>query len=492
MSVYTRRPEWSVAIRRPDYTKAVLSYKAIHNWTVGGRTPASKIEFVSSSDRSKGANIYTDLIGYNYENSLSNPAGAFDLTIVPIQDSTGLTWKDKIQARDIVFISEFGKVRYIGIVKGTGYSMSMNNGKPKRQVTINGVSIGGMMQSFNLPMNTYLWFGSGKNNEIENDKFAGAMGSSVADGQSVSNIFNLINEGFFSVTFGSSVSSVGFKSVVDAFFEFDADDVVAFYPMLLRPFQEKSNTLWTIYRQILPEPVYEIFGKYVNGKYKVVCRETPFDNDDWKNLPITELNPLYLLDQNINDTDGEVFTHFFSTMPNSAYSGLEVYALNELDEVSIFDTEKLPIYGYRQLEAIFPFYDLDNGDRLKAKEFLKNNSVRLYSWYVNNVEFQSGTITMMTVPEKDNNEYIDIGERIQYLKGANYSIEFYVEGIKRTMTYGDKMSSVYSVTRGYEYGTKQITVEGKSVTTPQIKKITQLGRKLIQSERDIFQEAGKL
>lgn len=492
MSVFTRRPEWSVSIRRPDYTKAVLSYKPVHNWAAVGGSPASKIDFVSKNDRSNGVNIYTDLIGYEYENSLSNPAGAFNLTITPRQDRNGLTWKDKIQARDIVFISEFGKVRYIGIVKGTGYSMSMNNGKPKRQITINGVSIGGMLQSFNLPMNTYLWVGSGVNNEIENDKFSSAMASTVAENQTLGSIFKLIHEGFFSVNFGSTASNVGFKTIIDSFFELNADDIIAFYPMLLRPFQENSNNLWSIYRQILPEPVYEIFGKYVNGKYQVICRETPFDNDDWKNLPITELNPLFLLDQNINDTDGEVYTHFFSTMPNSAYSGLEVYALNELDEVSIFDTEKLPIYGYRQLEAIFPFYDLDNGDRLQAKEFLKSNSVRLYSWYVNNVEFQSGTITMMTVPEKDNNEYIEIGERIQYLKGANYSIEFYVEGIKRTMTYGDKMSSVYSVTRGYEYGTKQITVEGRSVITPQIKKITQLGRKLIQSEKDIFQEAGKL
>ena len=491
MSVYTRRPEWSVSIRRPDYSQATLSYKTVDEWTVSGNKN-SKIEFVSSKEKENGINIYTDLTGYEYENNLKNPAGAFSLTITPRQDSNGLTWKDKVQSRDIVFISEFGKVRYIGIVKGTGYSMSMNNGKPQRQVTVTGASIGGMLQSFNLPMNTYLWVGSGVDSETINDKFAHTLASTAAKDQSLSNMFDLINEGFFSVSFGSTASNVGFKTIMDSFFKLNADNIIAFYPMVLRPFQENANTLWSIYRQVLPEPVYEIFGKYVDGKYNLICRETPFDYDDWTNLPITELNPLFLMDQNINDTDGEVFTHYFSGMPNSAYSGLEVYALNELDEVSIFDAEKLPIYGYRQLEANFPFYDLDKGDKAASKEFLKNNSVRLYSWYVNNVEFQSGTITMMTFPEKEGNEYIDVGERIQYLKGSNYSIEFYVEGIKRKMAYPGIMSSTYSVTRGYEYGQKQITIEGKTITTPQIKKISQLGRKLVQSEQDIFQEAGKL
>lgn len=492
MSVYTRAPEWSVTIRRPDYTKQELLYEAVYDWAALGGSPTSKIEFVSAPERANGINIYTDLIGYEYENNIGNPAGSFGLTFVPRQDRSGLTWKDKIKARDIVFISEFGKIRYIGIVNGTGYSMSMNNGKPQRQVTINGVSIGGMLQSFNLPMNTYLWVGSGVDSFTINNKFAADLGSSVGEGQSLENIFKLVSDGFFSVMFGSTASNVGFKTIINAFYNLSAESITAYYPMLLRPFQESANTLWSIYRQILPAPVYEIFGRYTDGKYNLVCRETPFDFEDWDNLPITELNPLFLISQNLNDNDGEVYTHYFSGMPNSAYSGLEVYALNELDEVTIFDSEKLPIYGYRQLEATFPFYDLDKGDPKSAKDFLKSNSTRLYAWYVNNVEFQSGTITMMTVPEKEGNEYIDVGERIQYLKGSNYSIEFYVEGVKRKMNYPDTMQSEYTVTRGYEYGKQNIVVEGKTITTPQIKKITQLGRKLVQSEKDIFQRADKL
>ena len=78
----------------------------------------------------------------------------------------------------------------------------------------------------------------------------------------------------------------------------------------------------------------------------------------------------------------------------------------------------------------------------------------------------------------------DAEERIKYLEGASGSIEFYVEGVKRKMNYPETMTTTYSVTRGYEYGSKTDTVEGITFTTPQVKKITQLGRKLIQTEKD--------
>jgi hypothetical protein len=453
---------------------------------------AKLVQFVSSRDRDTGVSTYTDLIGYEYNSSLRSQADPFSLTFVPRSDINGQTWKDKIQARDIVYISEFGKIRYIGIVRNTGYTMSMNNGKPQRSVVVSGESIGGMLESFNLPMNIYLWFNISLDAEKLNNELTQALNSKLDEKQDIGQIFSLINDKFFSVTFGSSQSRSGFAAIIDRYFELVADDLQAFYAMNIRPFQTESNTLWSIYRQILPEPVYEIFGLYENEKYKLVCRETPFDYSDWKNLPITTLNPLYLISQDLSDTDAEVFTHYYSTLPNSAYSQNEIYADSALNEVSVFDEDKLPVYGYRQLQATFPFFDIDQGKDFSAKEFLKENSRRLYSWYVNNVEFQSGTITMMTVPEKDeNNEYINIGERIKYLEGSGSSIEFYVEAVKRKMTYPDTMTSSYSVTRGYEYGRSSVTIDGRSITTPQVRKINQLGRKLVQTERDIFERADK-
>jgi len=224
----------------------------------------------------------------------------------------------------------------------------------------------------------------------------------------------------------------------------------------------------------------------------LVCRETPFDYDSWTGLPITTLNPTFLISQNLNNTDEEIYTHFFSMATNSVYSQNEMYADSKLDEVSVFDQEKLSIYGYKQLQITYPFINKArvNETDFSFREILKESSVRLYAWYHNNVDFQSGSITMMTVPNSEGN-YINIGERVKYLEGSG-NIEFYVESIKRKMSYPEAMTSEYSVTRGFEYGKTSVTVEGVTVETPQIQKIRQLGRKLIQTEQNVLQDGGNL
>jgi len=473
LNTYRRIPQWTVSIKRPDYTRSILLYKTVPEWF-----NVTKIEFVSDSGKSNGTNSYTDLIGYEYENQLSNPTGAFSLTLVPVQDRNGLTWKDKIRASDIVFISEFGTVRYIGIVRGTGYSMSFSGGKPSRKISITGESIGGRLQSFSVPMNKYLWLGNGiADVEVENESFTKDLAAKMGEGQDLGKLFTLIKDKYIKIALGGKTSGIG--AFIDEFFDLEVENLIAHYPFALKLFQQDTNTLWTMFRQVLPTPVYEIFGRYIDGKYKMICRETPFDKDTWDALPITTLNSLFLIDQNLNDTDAEIYTHFYSQMPNAAYSENENYADNSLDQVTVFDNDKLPVYGYRKLEANFPFFDLIAGREFVARDYLKNNSRRMYAWYHNNVDFQSGEITMHTVE----GQYINIGERIKYLQGAD--IQFYVEGVKRRMTYPETMTSTYSVTRGYEYGSGWIKIDGERIQTPQVQRITKLGRKLLETEIEI-------
>lgn len=487
MNSYNRNPKWTVIIKRPDYTKPTLTFKRVPEWSKTGNL-TSIITFNSSQDTINAIYGYTDLIGYEYDESIANVENPFSLTLVPEQDSKGLTWKDKIRARDIVYIKEFDKIRYIGVVKNTGYSSSMDNaGNPNRSIVVSGESIGGMIKSFNLPMNIYLWFNLGADAQTKNDLLAASLNSLADEGQSIGNIFSSIKDAFFGVVFGKSQS--GFQALIDEYFTLEVSGLEAFYPMNIRPFQEDSNNLWTIFRQITPGPIYELFGKFENNKYKLICRETPFDYSDWNSLKITEINPLFLNSQNLSDSDSEVYTHYFSQLPNSVLSKNEIYANSSLDEISVFDEEKLSIYGYRQLEATFPFYDIDKGRSESSIGFLKENSVRLYDWYRNNVDFLSGDIELMTVPDS-NNEYISIGERIKYLQGSSNSIQFYVERVKRKMEFPGVLTSTYGVTRGYEYGSSNITIDGISRRSPQVKRISQQGKKLIQSEKEVLFEGG--
>lgn len=482
MRTHTRVPNWKVTIRRPDYSRRTLSFITVPDWTSKG-LGVDNVNFVSDPGLENGVNNYTDLKAYEYNNSLGSPSGEFSLEFTARMDRRDRNWKDKIHKRDLIYIYEFGKLEYIGIVKNTSYSSSMNGAKTVRTIDVTGNSIGGMLETFDLPMNLYLWYDKGVDATTVNQKFLNALNANLEEGKQIGNLLQLIQDNFFEVNFGSGLGSSGFSSIINTYYELEADSLASNYPLNLQPFQTDSNTLWTLFRQILPLPVYEIFGRYEKNKYKLICREAPFDLTNWNNLKATVIDPLSLVSQKLSDTDEEVYTHYYSQMPQSGYTEQETYANQSLSEVSVFDTEKFPIYGYKQLQSSFPFFDIETGKDFDAKEYLKKNSQRMYAWYKNNLDFQSGQITVMTSQDKDKNQP-KVGEKLRYLRGDSNKIEFYIEGITRTMRYPEAMQSVYSVTRGYEYSSNgdTITIDGNSIRTPQVGKIRKLGLKLKKAE----------
>lgn len=482
MNVYYRSPDWSVTIQRPDYTSTTLYYKLVPEWGYYDR-----VRFVSSSEKAGDATAHTDLISYEYSNSIKDPTGSFSMTFVPRMDSNSYTWKDKIRRRDIVTIKEFDKVRYMGVVRSTGYTMSMSGGNPSRAIKVSGMSLGGLLADYSVVMNLFLWPQASGDAQTNNEKLVDALNSIVEEDGDLGKTFELIKERFFTVMLGSTTS--GFKPIFEEYFDLSIDDLKAKYPMNIQPFQVGENNLWTIFSQILPQPVYEMFGRFEDGKYKLHCRETPFDLNPWNALTESVIDPVYLVSQDLNDSDEEVFTHYFSQTPNSSFSEAEIYADNAINEVSVFDYDLLPIFGYRQLQATFPFLNLDKTKEFNSREFLKYNSARLYAWYRNNADFQSGSVTLMTVPDSDNN-YPDIGEKMKYLQGDEGKIYFYIEGVKREMNYPATMTSTYELTRGFEYGSDVVSIGGERLDTPQVRPITSLGKKLMDTEKDIVKEAG--
>lgn len=483
-----RKPQWHVVIKRIDFESTNLSYSSVSNWSKKG-VSVQAAEFVSSPERSSLDNVYTDLIGYSYSNSIADPRGEFTLSFVPSADSKGLTWKDKIETMDMVRIYEFGQIRYEGFVKTVDYSSEMAEAGPRRTVSVTGCSFGGKIQEYNLTLNVYLWYNQGGTADTINSELVSALGSGSDINQPLENILKVINDKFFEVVFGSQTLK-GFINWIKQASRFVTGDMRSYYPRLFNVFQVDQNNLWDIYRQILTYPIYEIFGKYnaVTRFYEITCRETPFDLESWNNLKITKINPLYLKGHHLSKSDNQVYSHYYSTMPNTTWDENENYASVDLTNTSLFDTEKLWKYGYKQMMANFSFFDKDvgNAQGFNAEDFLRDNSLRMYAWFKNNDKFESGNITLMTVPN-ESGELIDIGERVKYLGG-----QFYVEGYRRTMNYPGQMLTELSVTRGYIYGETKLEKDGTIqrysggdiVLTPQVKPIREASKaaKLVERE----------
>jgi hypothetical protein len=474
MQYRIRRPEWEVEIRRPDYTAKKISYKNVPEWmNVSYLASSDRVYFVSNPSKLNGVNIYDDCIGYSYANSINNPSGEFSVEFVPRLDKNGFTWKDKIKKRDMIFIKEFEKTRFIGVVKTSSYTSQMTEKGPERSITISGISLGGMIQTLELPMNTYLWDQAGSTAKSTNDSLVAALNSEVQEEQDLSKVLSQITDTFYKVVFNSQ-DLAGTILWFKEFTEYKIQELKTKYPQIFSVFQVGSNNLWGIYREILPSPVYEIYGTFNtdNGiKYQINTRQAPFDPEDWKELKTTIIDPVMLISQELSDSDQETYTHYYSQLTNSGFSQNENYARSDIGTVSTIDSDKIKIYGYKQMSANFKFFKSDEID-YDAKEFLKTNSDRLYDWYHNNDEFLSGTISLNNVPDKDN-KMIDIGEKIKYLTG-----QFYVEGYKRSAKYPEKMTTILNVTRGYEYDS----------LGNQKQPIQKLGMRLQQAEKEAISD----
>lgn len=478
MQYLVRRPEWEIEIRRPDYEAKKITYKDVPEWlNVLYRSPYSdRVYFVSNPDYLNGVNCYDDCIGYSYANSIVNPTGEFSLNFVPRLDKNGLSWIDKIQTRDFVFIKEFGKIRYIGVVRTKSYSSQMTQKGPERNIVISGISLGGIIQTLTLPMNLYLWDQQSDSANTINEGLINSLNAEVEEEQNLAKVLSLITDGFYKVAF-SSQELAGTILWFQEFTEYKTQVLESKYPQIFSVFQVGENNLWGIYREILPSPVYEIIGTFNidNGiMYQIETRQTPFDPEDWKNLRMTVIDPLYLISQDISQSDEEVYTHYYAEMINSGWTENQNYANNDINTVSKLDKDKMKIYGYRQLSVNYKFFKSDETN-YNPREMLKNTSEQLYRWYHNNDRFYSGTITLNTVPDKDN-KMIDIGEKIKYLKG-----EFYVEGYKRSGKYGERMTTVLNVTRGYEYDS----------SGNQKQPIQKVGTTLLQAEKDALSDVLK-
>ena len=488
LNSFSRIPQWLVAVHRPDFSVNGLVYKKVPEWSKSG-SPVDMVAFSSSREIASRHNAYNDLIEYSYSNDIGDPSGQFSLTFVPSVDSVGRGWKEKLNKMDIVVIQEFEKSRFVGVILDVRYSMEISSGKPKRTVSVTGLSFGGMIRGYNLSMNVYLWYGNGQTAESLNTDLVQALNSKVNETQDLNKILSVITEKFFSVVFGSQELK-GFLFWVNKFVKFDTATLESYYPRIFSVFEVQSNNLWDIYRKVLTSPIYEIFGKFnpVDDSYVITCRETPFDYDDWNALPIKKIDPLHLVSHSFSKGSDPVYTHYYSTMPNAEFSENENNARADLQNVSQFDYPRLWVYGYNQLQAMFTFYNVDRGNDIdfSSEQFLKDNSVRMYNWFNHNDEFESGEIVLMNVPD-ENNDMIDVGERISFIGG-----EFYMEKYTRSMSYPSSMKTTLKVTRGYEYGktplsidgTIQIDSRGSIVYSPHKGPIRNVMQKLVNVEKE--------
>ena len=389
MNYITRRPDFYIAIKRPNYSSAIYtpgSARTVGVWTsdIGNNT----------------------LVGYAFRESLAVTDSNFSLTFTPEADSNGLTWFDKIKVTDLVFIEELGKDKFIGIVSSRKYSSRVVDEGVQRTITISGRGLTSLLSTYNLILDTFL-YDSDVFAEAENQKLKAALTEKMDKGQQVISILKTIYDAFFSLMFKmgrTNRTGIGIKAILDYFIDFETDllsDVVLLYPISLSIYRPGNNNIWGVLVSLINPPVNELFTRFnfERNKFHVVYRQAPFDAKDWSKLKSNKIPSILITSCDFGSSDEEVYTYYLATVAGSGINDRKAILLDAegYKKLAERDEDKWIKYGYKPMLVEFKFFNKDVVESYtETASTMHYLAMKLRTWFEHNDEFLNGTIEFMT------------------------------------------------------------------------------------------------
>lgn len=110
--------------------------------------------------------------------------------------------------------------------------------------------------------------------------------------------------------------------------------------------------LWDYIKELRNAPFYEVFWEVVSGKPTFIVRPTPFNPDNWKGLPIVQLDELELVNAQTGRSDLETYT-VYSVKGESIVSSLDMVFGTPLWYKPYYKR-----YGLRRLEVVSKYISM--------------------------------------------------------------------------------------------------------------------------------------
>ena len=448
MNYIQRSPSFEIAIKRHSYNQSTFDTDNIITFTsLQGDYPDDvRIHGVT----------YPGLLSYSFTESVKNVDSPFSLTVDPREDNNGASILDVVLPRDLVYITEHGVLRYIGVVSDSRYSAEMAGDGISRSIMISGYGLGGLLSRMGFVLDQYL-LPSGTFVEDANRLMNQTLSREIGEGGSLKSIITEVVTNYLGLH--ESISprlTMGLLAILNSFFDYESgvEDITAQYDIAFNGYQVGVNTIWTILQDFFPPPIYELFGLMRDGKYTMVARECPFDrsvdgpeyNDKWGLLSSFSIDPVILLGHDIGLSDNDVYTSYIGLLPGTGINQQYSLISENADTYVKNDDEMWQKYGYKPLYVEFKYYNHSTTGESSAG-MIRRYSNRLYNWYKNNDRMYSGTVRIMNYVDAEKKIfYPQIGSRLKYLGG-----EFYIELTTRSWTYGGAMETSLTVNRGYDY-----------------------------------------
>jgi hypothetical protein len=216
-------------------------------------------------------------------------------------------------------------------------------------------------------------------------------------------------------------------------------------------YQPGVNTIWDMWRKIVPSPLFELFGTWDAaagegaGRYTIIARQCPFEPEDWAKLPAFPVDPVTVTDYSVGYDDSEVATYCYATAESFGITGKMALVVNGYRDAHALDGDKWKKYRYRPLNVALSFLKRDGSDP-RIDGDMEKTAQKLLRWYGKNDEFLSGAISMVSPVKVGVSGYYSVGNRVEFLGGS-----FYLTGAQRKWVYGGPLTVELKMTRGYRY-----------------------------------------
>lgn len=421
--------------------------------------------FSPSSNNVSGKNLQS----YNFSRDLNDIAGSFSFTVVEDVNVIGYEnlFMDKVKHLDVITISEQGnkKIDFIGVV--TTISVGGIASNLTKQVTVSGKSIFYLFQYLNIYADLKALAFENTSKNIELVLSLNQKKDNKTVGTSIKFIATTAYNEFIRVLTdsGKNVSNVLVLSIIkswlgesDSFIVVPNDEDNFTFPITSNMFSSGTINYIDFIRQLLPQPVYEIYGFIDDdNKPKLKIRTVPFSKKPFTgeyNRDVVKINPTLITNFTLTKSCEEVYTAFLPYIEGSSMSpefymsliGANNKLTNEQYAQSISNPDKVKKYGFQVLMCNFVGFDPMGKLNTEGLQKLTNN---LKKWYSDIDEMLNGDLTIVNFigkSESVNIHWCTIGNWLYFSGGS-----FYIQAENHSWNYGDNPMINYSLIRGGEY-----------------------------------------
>lgn len=450
---------------------------------------AKTVEWLLTLSNRKEAENHSCLLSYSFSEDIDDLTGQFNFSIAGGNN----TVFDKIEPLNIVEIYEGNKQPlFVGVISTKSLSCSMGNSGIRRNIQFSGKSITSLIADFQLILDSRFLANNIRTKDAKrvNNDITLELNKMGAGGLSIQEFLEKTWSLYLEYTGinkpaqdgGPAQGKAGLSNITvyniithfmgTSFFEVGKAETIPM-PIANTFFNQSVNTVLQIWRCILAPPVYEIFSRVnVNGKPRVVVRETPFDSSAWLGLPIKTIDIGLLTDYTLHLSNNEIYTVYLAYLEGSQLNPDQYIIIDAEDaskqgeSIMALDQDKFNKYGLKMCQVNFRGYTIiDKEKDNSVARTMSKYSKRLKKWFSPLDKMYMGSITIINnFSEKDK---IRCGERVKFLGG-----EFYVKRVEHRWNYGDSPTISLQITRGgvYKNGVFSSALKNLGVTGVELKK----------------------